>query len=83
MSIMTLTPLPTKTAEGISRKHCLITVDRGMGSVEEKTLWHEIPDTVPLPPDDDCDPYVLAMLMEAMLENAVLKVKGTVSARLI
>jgi hypothetical protein len=80
---MTLTPLPTKTAKGISRKHCLITVDRGMGSVEEKTLWYEIPDTVPLPPDDDCDPYVLAMLMEAMLENAVLKVKGSVSARLI
>lgn len=54
------------------------------GKLEEETeLWFELDKTVSVPEYDDCDAYLLAMLMDAMVENRRIEICGKVSKQLL
>jgi len=48
-----------------------------------KELWFKFPNTVTSPLDDDCDSYLLAVIMDAMREKRNILINGSVSKILL
>jgi hypothetical protein len=80
---MILEPAPRVVRAGQTIRQCsVIRLDEGK-RVRKDTLWFEMPERHGLFEDDDCDVYLIAMLMDAMTEGRELVVKGAVSQRLL
>lgn len=65
------------------RRACVIRRENSASGVPESQVWFEFDRCVPVPPDDDCDAYLLAVLMDAMREGRDIVVRGSVSQRLL
>ncbi|MCB1865026.1 MAG: hypothetical protein KDG50_06315 [Chromatiales bacterium] len=78
-----LEPLKHEVSDGHSTRRCRIQRLHVDGSHEESEIWFQLDSSVPLPDEDDCDAYVLAVVMDAMRENRTIEVKGSVSKQLL
>lgn len=76
-------PLERKTGAGFQRRRCTITRFAEGTHTDRTELWFETETVQDLPDDEDCDSYVLAVVMEAMRENRDLVVRGRVSKQLL
>ena len=79
---MQIVPLEHKISGGWCTRSCrIIRTDDGV--VNESELWFQFSDSVPSLPFDDCDAYLIALMMDAMKEGRQVEVAGSVSAELL
>lgn len=82
---LTLRPQPLITEADFQQRGCLVqglaSSRRGEG---DRQLWFRFPKDLPAPSDDDCDAYVLALLLDAMRSgHDQMDVQGSVSLELL
>jgi hypothetical protein len=78
-----LVPLDHEITNNSFVRRCKIKRINNNGQDDEEDLWFKIDKSVSLPKDNDCDAYVLAIVMDAMKENKNIEVKGEVSRQLL
>lgn len=76
-------PQPVEGSDEGQRRGCLIKEMTANGETIEKKLWFLYPAGLPLPEDDNCDSYLLAVLLPAMQMKANIRVNGSVSNALL
>ena len=64
-------------------RSCLLKQSAANEKVIEEKLWFLYPTDLPMSEDDDCDAYLLAILLPAMLRHADIHVHGSVSRELL
>lgn len=82
-SLVELFPQPLEVNKEGQRRSCLIRESSADGQVTGTDLWFIYPANFPMLKDDNCDSYLLAILLLAMQENANIKVHGSVSKELL
>lgn len=80
---MLLDPQKDEHTDNYSIRSCKIKRFNEDGTSTETKIWFQLDKSIPLPQQDDCDAYLLAMVMEAMKENKTIEVKGSVSKQLL
>lgn len=80
---MELFPQPLQIIDEGQRRSCLIKETATNGKVVETELWFVYPTDLPMLQDDNCDSYLLAILLLAMRKNANITIHGSVSERLL
>src|SRR5579884_2517685 len=75
-------PEAIRTASTTTRRCAIERWDDGR-LVASSTLWYEMPALARLPEDDDAEAFLLAAIMQAMVEGRTLVVHGTVSESLL
>lgn len=75
-------PQPLKLKNQHQVRSCNIKINSLENNIE-KELWYELPESIQLPDDDNCDAYLLATLLPAMKLNYNIKVHGNVSKKLL
>jgi hypothetical protein len=81
---MQLLPLNHRINGNYCERRCNIRRLNDNGIIKnEVELWFKFDKSVSPPKDDDCDAYLLAMIMDAMKENENIEVKGSVSRQLL
>ncbi|HHF0555078.1 TPA: hypothetical protein ACPHT2_004802, partial [Vibrio antiquarius] len=76
-----LSPLKNEYSNSFSRRSCKLQIHSEKG-VTEKLLWFEYPANTALPHELDCDSYLLATIMDAMIAGSDLKIEGSISEKL-
>lgn len=77
-----IVPLPTIDAALGCRRQCKILRISADGTKEHSVLWIEIPANLETE-ENDCDPFLMMLLMEAMREKLSIKIHGTVDQELL
>ena len=80
---MLLEPQKDEQKDNYSIRSCKIKRLNDNGASTETKIWFQLDKSIPLPQQDDCDAYLLTMVMEAMKENRTIEVKGSVSKQLL
>jgi len=80
---MLLKPLANEVRGNDVLRRCCVSRLDGETLLNENELWFQFPKTVNAPESDDCDSYLLAMLMDGMLEGRNIVIKGSVSRKLL
>lgn len=80
---MTIIPQDVLDDGSFYLKSCIINRVDHSGESDEKKLWFKVPNTLPKPKKNDCEPFLLAMIMDAMAEGREIIVKGTISLELL
>ncbi len=80
---MLLEPQKDEHTDNFSVRSCKIKRLNDDGTSAETKIWFQLDKSIPLPHEEDCDAYLLAMVMEAMKENRKIEVKGSVSKQLL
>lgn len=83
MKALHLFPQPHEENGATIKRTCRIERFDGPVQVSVEELWFEIDRIDELPADDDCESYLLSMLMEGMAENREIVVHGAVSKELL
>jgi len=83
MKSIILEPQKSERLNGDIIRRCSIIRLDDTEIVDQKDLWYQFSNKVTPPEDDDCDSYLLAMLMDGMLEDRKIIVKGSVSLELL
>ena len=81
--LIQLVPLAHEVTGTFRTRRCLIRRIHNDEVESETTLWFKFDQSVNPPADDDCDAYLLAVLMDAMKENRRIEIKGSVSKTLL
>lgn len=82
-NLVELFPQPTEVNEVGQRRSCLVRETLANGEVVESDLWFIYPLNVPMPKDDNCDSYLLSILLLGMRLNANINVYGSASKSLL
>jgi len=82
MSI-TIEPLGHTTRNDDSERRCFVLEDDGDVGENRAELWFRFNKEIALPDDNDCDAYLLAVIMDAMRRKQNVHVKGSVSGYLL
>ncbi|MFT6347605.1 MAG: hypothetical protein ACJAYB_000595 [Psychromonas sp.] len=81
---MQLLPLNHRINGNYCERRCNIRRLNDNGIIKNKVeLWFKFDKSISPPKDDDCDAYLLAMIMDAMKESENIEVKGSVSRQLL
>ncbi|ACA89145.1 hypothetical protein [Shewanella woodyi] len=84
MKELILTPLKNENRGGDIIRSCSISrLNEGKEETSSQILWFQFPKVTEAPASDDCDSYLLSMLLEGMKENRKIIVKGSVSLELL
>lgn len=83
MNVMIIEPLPIKTIDNHYVRSCSIKRINDDILVSQKELWFKFPNVIVPPEDEECDSYLLALIMDAMKENRKINIKGSVSRELL
>ncbi|WP_108945130.1 hypothetical protein [Shewanella halifaxensis] len=83
MKSLILEPLPLAMSALHSKRSCKIIRTEADGTTSESLLWFQFTKDITPPDDDDCDAYLLATIMDAMIENRSIEVQGRVSKTLL
>ncbi|MGD1714803.1 hypothetical protein [Dapis sp. BLCC M172] len=83
MKILNLYPQPLEQVGTYVRRSCKIERQDDDQIINSRILWYEFPEIENLPTDTDSESYLIAVIMEAMLENRKIVVHGTVSRELL
>jgi len=81
--LIQLVPLKHKITDNSCIRRCKIKRLNDDGINNETDLWFQFDRSISPPQDDDCDAYLLAVVMDAMKENKNIEVKGGVSRQLL
>lgn len=77
MKSLIIEPLSIKSLNNDYIRTCQIIRTDGDTLVSKKDLWFQFSNSI-LPPEDyDCDSYLLAVIMDAMLEGRNIVVNGS------
>lgn len=76
-------PHPIHVSDEGQRRRCLVKERYASGEVIEKKLWFLYPTGFPMPDDDNCDSYLIAILLPAMQLKADITIHGSVSSELL
>ncbi len=83
MNSLLIEPLPLETkGDQIVRSCHVIRLDNGK-EIDKKTLWFQFSNTIQPPNGEDCDSYLLCILMDAMTEARAITINGSVSLSLL
>jgi len=83
MKLIELEPLETSfIGEDCIRKCKIIRIDNNI-KIDEDILWFQFDNSITPPDFDDCDSYLLAIIMVAMREKRHINVRGKVSQSLL
>lgn len=83
MGRIELEPLVLQSKDNDFIRQCHIKRVDSDNQVDTLTLWFQFDKSVTPPSDDDCDSYLLAIIMDAMSEGREIYVKGSVSSELL
>ncbi|WP_094673977.1 hypothetical protein [Hydrocoleum sp. CS-953] len=83
MKILNLYPQPLEQVGTYVRRSCKIERQDDDQIINSRVLWYEFPEIENLPTDTDSESYLIAVIMEAMLENRKIVVHGRVSRELL
>jgi hypothetical protein len=78
-----LEPCSLEAQNGDHVRRCGITRFDDDVAVDRKEVWFRFSQQIDPPDDDDCDSYLLAVLMDSMHEQRQIIVKGSVSGLLL
>lgn len=76
-------PQATRRSDQSNIRSCVIKRTDDSSLQDEVTLWYQLDQSIPLPSDNDCDAYLLALLMDAMQEGRDIELLGSVSKELV
>lgn len=76
-------PNPHKKIDDTVERSCTLIRCNDHGDDHETKLWFQFEKFTDLPEQNDCDAYLLAVLMDAMHEGRNIEVKGAVSKELL
>jgi len=79
---MQLLPLAHEIVGQTCIRRCVIKRLQGAAATVSE-LWFKFDQSIPAPQDDDCDAYLLAVLMDAMKEKCDIEIQGRVSQQLL
>lgn len=82
-SLVELFPKPIEVNDEGQRRSCLVKETNPTGEVIQTELWFVYPPGLPMPKDNNCDSYLLGVLLLAMRLNANIIVHGSVSKILL
>lgn len=80
MNLIHIIPQPCQTLNETLVRSCTI---RNLFGDAEIQLWFELPRSISIPDDNDCDSYLLCIIMDAMKQGKKIHVQGSVSALLL
>lgn len=80
---MHISPLPTEVQNGFVVRKCKVERYNDDVLARQDDLWFRFAVIDKHPEDDDCDAYLLAMIMDAMMERRNVIVNGSVSKELL
>lgn len=80
---MLLEPQRHEISDNYSVRRCKILRFDGDIMRNETEIWFHLDPYIPLPPEEDCDAYLIGVVMEVMRENRQIEVMGTVSKQLL
>ena len=83
MKFIVLEPLDIEVQNSDYVRRCNINRIDGDAQVDQKELWFQFSKLIDPPENNDCDSYLLAVLMDAMIEGRDIIVKGSVSLGLL
>lgn len=83
MRSLHLFPQKHKVENGKVTRSCMLKWLDADDLVREECLWYEIDQVDKIPDDSDCESYVVAMLMDAMLEDRALILHGKACRELL
>ena len=83
MKSMVLEPLDINIQNDDYIRKCNILRFDDNIQVDKKVIFFQFPISLEPPDSDDCDSYLIAVLMDAMYEGRSIKVKGSVSKKLL
>lgn len=83
MESISILPLRSQTKGDYLRRSCKIV--RKIDGVVKQTsqLWFDMPSEISCPDDNDCDAYLIALILDAMKEKRDLYVDGNLSPSLL
>lgn len=81
--LIDLFPQPLDMNEEGQRRSCRVRETSANGDIIETELWIVYPSSLPMLEDDNCDSYLLGILLLAMQQSADIKVHGSVSKKLL
>ena len=83
MKELILEPLNIIKKDNHYTRQCLVKRTNNKAQTSENILWFQFPDSIKPPEDNDCDSYLLAVIMDAMQENRDIIIKGATSKELL
>ncbi|NES42742.1 hypothetical protein [Moorena sp. SIO2C4] len=83
MKYIEIEPLNRETTDSDCVRRCRIKRIDGDVQVDQTELWFQFDKSIVPPEDNDCDSYLLAVIMDAMKEERDVIVKGEVSKQLL
>ncbi|WP_435980183.1 hypothetical protein [Psychrobacter sp. DM4] len=78
-----LLPQQSQTRDEGVRRCCLLAQISASGERTDKQLWFLYPSAIAMPEDDNCDSYLLAVLLPAMQMRLNIIVHGSISSALL
>ena len=81
--LLTIYPIENRIHNNLIKRSCFFTRTNKGKESKKQCLWFEFPHIESIPADNDCDSYVIALLMLAMKENRTIIVNGSVSHSLL
>lgn len=83
MNYIVIEPQSIKTLDDHHIRSCTIERFDNDLLIDKQTLWFKFPIQVPPPDYDDCDSYLLAIILDAMAEKRNIIIKGSTSLELL
>ena len=83
MNVMIIKPLPIEIIDNHYIRRCSITRKDDDLLISQKELWFKFSNLIIPPKDDDCDSYLLALIMDSMKEERKIIINGSVSKTLL
>jgi len=83
MNSLIIEPIALANKNGQVTRSChIVRIDNGI-EVDRQILWFQFPETIDSPDAEDCDSYLLCILMDALTEAREIQIKGSVSLSLL
>ena len=83
MNSLVIEPIALVNENGQVTRSChIVRFDNG-SEIDRKILWFQFPEAIGSPDAEDCDSYLLCILMDALAEARAIQVKGSVSLSLL
>ena len=81
--ILTINPQADQNIDDFLRRSCCFKIVQGTEVLANETLFFDIPTHLKAPASIDCDSYLIALLMDGMMNADLIRVKGSVSKKLL
>ena len=83
MNTLLIEPLPLQIKDDQIIRSCHVVRLDNDNEIDRQTLWFQFPNIIQPSDEQDCDSYLLCILMDALTEARAIIVKGSVSSSLL